>query len=102
MEGGMKLLTDEVSVGDRFIKFGDYSRTVYVVHSLVDARGFPQHARFGRRCGTRPDADLDVRPAGPAILVTGSRDARSSLAADVSCGLMLAAEWARKAAAMQR
>jgi hypothetical protein len=33
----MKLLTDDVSVGDHFIKVGDYSRTVYVVHSLVDA-----------------------------------------------------------------
>ncbi len=42
----MKLLTDEVSVGDHFIKVGDYSRTVYVVHSLVDAHGFPQHARL--------------------------------------------------------
>ncbi len=40
----MKLLTDEVSVGDHFIKVGDYSRTVYVVHSLVDAHGFPQRA----------------------------------------------------------
>jgi len=42
----MKLLTDEVSVGDRFIKVGDYSRTVYVVHSLTDAHGLFQHARL--------------------------------------------------------
>jgi hypothetical protein len=46
MEDGMKLLTDEVSIGDRFIKVGDYSRTVYVVHSLTDAHGLFQHARL--------------------------------------------------------
>jgi hypothetical protein len=46
MEESMKLLTDEVSVGDCFIKVGDYSRTVYVVHSLVDAHRFHQHARL--------------------------------------------------------
>ncbi len=42
----MTLLTDEVSIGDRFIKVGDYSRTVYVVHSLTDAHGLFQHARL--------------------------------------------------------
>jgi hypothetical protein len=46
MEDGMKLLADEVSVGDRFIKVGDYSRTVYVVHSLTEAHGLFQHARL--------------------------------------------------------
>ena len=47
MEDGMTLQTDEVSVGDRFIKVGDYSRRVYVVHSLTDAHGF-----FQLRCRT--------------------------------------------------
>lgn len=42
----MKLLADEVSLGDQFIKVGDYSRTVYVVHSLTDAHGLFQHARL--------------------------------------------------------
>jgi predicted dinucleotide-utilizing enzyme len=42
----MNLLTDQVSVGDRFIKVGDYSRTVYVVHSLTNAHGLFQHARL--------------------------------------------------------
>jgi hypothetical protein len=46
MEDGMKLLADEVSVGDRFTKVGDYSRTVYVVDSLTDAHGLFQHARL--------------------------------------------------------
>jgi hypothetical protein len=52
MEDGMTLLTDEVSVGDRFNKIGDYSRTVYVVDSLVDANGFPPHARLVRGVGS--------------------------------------------------
>jgi hypothetical protein len=42
----VKLLADEVSLGDQFIKVGDYSRTVYVVHSLTDAHGLFQHARL--------------------------------------------------------
>jgi hypothetical protein len=46
MEDGVKLLADEVSLGDQFIKVGDYSRTVYVVHSLTDAHGLFQHARL--------------------------------------------------------
>ena len=47
----MALLTDEVSVGDRFIKVGDYSRRVYVVHSLTDAHGLFQHARLVAKAG---------------------------------------------------
>jgi hypothetical protein len=52
MEDGMKFLADEVSVGDRFIKVGDYSRRVYVVHSLTDAHGFFQHARLVANAGS--------------------------------------------------
>jgi hypothetical protein len=60
----MKLLIDEVSVGDRFIKVGDYSRTVYVIDSLVDAHGFPRHARLVSGVGSdrmliSPSALLD-------------------------------------------
>jgi hypothetical protein len=52
MEDGMKLLADEVSVGDHFIKVGEYSRRVYVVHSLTDAHGFFQHARLVAKAGS--------------------------------------------------
>jgi hypothetical protein len=48
----MKLLTDEVSVGDRFIKVGDYSRRVFVVHSLTEAHGLFQHARLVASAGS--------------------------------------------------
>ena len=48
----MKFLADEVSVGDRFIKVGDYSRRVYVVHSLTDAHGLFQHARLVANAGS--------------------------------------------------
>jgi hypothetical protein len=42
----MKLLTGEVSIGDRFTKVGDYSRTVYIVNSIVESRGAPPHVRL--------------------------------------------------------
>jgi hypothetical protein len=42
----MKLRAGAVSIGDRFTKVGDYSRTVYVVDSLVEGRGSPPHVRL--------------------------------------------------------
>lgn len=42
----MILRTGEISIGDRFTKVGDYSRMVYVVHSLVDSPGAPPHVRL--------------------------------------------------------
>jgi hypothetical protein len=42
----MKLRSGEVSIGNRFIKVGDYSRTVYIVDSLVESHGFLPHARL--------------------------------------------------------
>jgi hypothetical protein len=42
----MKLRAGKVSVGDRFTKNGGFSRTVYVVASLVDAPGSPPHVRL--------------------------------------------------------
>ena len=42
----MKSRTSEVSIGDRFTKVGDYSRTIYVIQSLVESHGTPPHARL--------------------------------------------------------
>jgi hypothetical protein len=42
----MILRTGEISIGGRFTKVGDYSRTVYVVDSLVKSYGTPPHVRL--------------------------------------------------------
>jgi hypothetical protein len=76
----MKLLADEVSVGDRFTKVGDYSRTVYVVDSLTDAHGLFQHARLVCSMG-RDRMLISTYALLAELLVTGSRERGERLAA---------------------
>ena len=42
----MKLRAGKVSIGDSFTKTAGFSRTVYVVTSLVEAQGAPPHVRL--------------------------------------------------------
>jgi hypothetical protein len=51
----MGLLSDEVMVGDRFIKVRDYTRTVYEVDSIVASPGTPPHARPVAARGSRSE-----------------------------------------------